>query len=386
MSFDNLVLEDAFPLALEKEIRYLTWLYSYLVLPFNMQAQTQSNWCWAATSTSVSRFYSFLSPWTQCKVASDELGKQCCTTPMPGACNVPWYLDKALTRTNNFVSIQSSAASWNIVKSELEKGLVVGARIGWSGGGGHFMVLHGVSTSILGVTKYLHIDDPIYGKSTLTYDQFATNYQGSGSWTHTYFTKKYFYFMWFKTLAFNPVLLKPIPEIRPLLTVYDEHVDLETLSRESDFGIPHFVYNLPLNMLSKEGALPQSPVALRVLQMKKDAPVAYYDLGLEEQNPTLLQMNTSKPFFELMNSALGKLKSASKERKTPGELRLLRIPALNMEVLWLAYGGRTPDFFTILPRFQYEYFDNDKVYEEAEFLRLLGKAASKAKQDDTMGA
>src|SRR5262245_35629806 len=386
MSFDHLTVEDALLLPFEKQVKYLAWLYNYLVLPFNMQAQTQSNWCWAATSTSVSRFYSFFSPWTQCKVASSELSLQCCTTPVPGACNVPWYLDKALTRTNNFVSMQSSAASWDTIKSELKNGLVVGARIGWSGGGGHFMVLHGVSSSIFGTTKYLHIDDPIYGKSTLVYNEYATNYRGSGSWTHTYFTKKFFYFMWFKDLAFNPVLLKPIPEIRPLLAAYDEHIDLEKLSRESDFGIPHFVYNVPLNTLLKEPALPHSPVALRVLQLKKDAPVAYYDLGVDERNPKLLQMNTSQDFFELMNSALGKLKSASKEHKASGELRLLTVPALNMEALWLAYTGRTPDLFTILPRFKYEDFDNDKVYEADEFLKLLRKAASKVKQDDAMGA
>ena len=386
MSYEHLRLESAFSLALEREIAYLKWLFTYLVLPFNMQAQTQSNWCWAATSTSVSRFYSSLSPWTQCKVASKELNQQCCTTPVPGACNVPWYLDKALTRTNNFVSIQSGTVSWNTVKSQLQAGLVVGARIGWSGGGGHFMVLHGVSSSLFGPTKYLHIDDPIYGKSTLTYDQYATNYQGSGTWTHTYFTKKYFYFMWFKDLVFNPVLLKPIPEIRPLLAAYDEHIDLETLSRESDFGIPHFVYSLPLNKISREPELPSSPAALRVLQMKQDAPVAYYDLGLDERNPTLLQMNNSQSFFSLMNSALGRLKSESQRRKTPGELRLLKVPALNLEALWLAYSGETQGLFAILPRFQYENFDNDKVYEEAEFLKLLSKTASKMKQDETMGA
>lgn len=384
MSYEHLRLESAFSLALEREFAYLNWLYTYLVLPFNMQAQTQSNWCWAATSTSVSHFYSSLSPWTQCKVASKELNQLCCTSPVPGACNVPWYLDKAFTRTNNFVSMQSGTVTWNTVKTQLQAGLVVGTRIGWSGGGGHFMVLHGVS-SIL-TTKYLHIDDPIYGKSTLTYDQFATNYQGSGTWTHTYFTKKYFYFMWFKDLVFNPALLNPIPEIRPLLSAYDEHIDLETLSRESDFGIPHFVYSLPLNKISKEPELPSSPAALRVLQMKQDAPVAYYDLGLDERNPTLLQMNNSQSFFTLMNSALGKLKSESQRRKTPGELRLLKVPALNLEALWLSYSGETQGLFAILPRFQYENFDNDKVYEEAEFLKLLSKTASKMKQDDTMGA
>ena len=59
---------------------------------------------------------------------------------------------------------------------------------------------------------------------------------------------------------------------------------------------------------------------------------------------------------------------------------------MNMEALWLAYTGRTPDLFTILPRFKYEDFDNDKVYEADEFLKLLRKAASKVKQDDAMGA
>ena len=384
MSYEFLRSESASHLALEREFAYLKWLYTYLVLPFNMQAQTQSNWCWAATSTSVSHFYSSLSPWTQCKVASKELNQQCCATPVPGPCNVPWYLDRALTRTNNFVSIQSGTVSWDTVKSQLETGLVVGTRIGWNGGGGHFMVLHGVS-SIL-TTKYLHIDDPIYGKSTLTYDQFATNYQGSGTWTHTYFTKKYFYFMWFKDLQFNPVLLKPIPEIRPLLTAYDERINLEALSRETDFGIPHFVYNLPLNRISRETVLPTSPGALRVLQMKHDTPVAYYDLGLDEQNPSLLQMNNSKSFFDLMNTALGKLKLESKRRKTPGELRLLKVPALNLEALWLAYGGENQGLLALLPRFQYENFDNDKVYDETEFLRRLSKTALKMKQDDTMGA
>mgnify|MGYP006902597272 CR=1 FL=1 len=115
------------------------------------------------------------------------------------------------------------------------------------------MVLHGVSS--IGVTNYLHIDDPIYGKSVLTYQQFATNYQGSGSWTHTYFTKKYFYFMWFKDLVFNPVLLKPIPEIRPLLQAYDPTIaqELAAGGGEGDFGVPHHVFNVPLDLAAKVG-------------------------------------------------------------------------------------------------------------------------------------
>jgi len=386
MSLDHLRIENQLPLARLNEFTYFKWLYSYLVLPFNMKAQTQSNWCWAATATSVSRYYSIFSPWTQCKVASEELGQTCCTTPVPGACNVPWYLDKALTRTNNFVSFQGSTVSWNTVKSELEKGLVVGARIGWNGGGGHFMVLHGVSS--IGVTNYLHIDDPIYGKSVLTYQQFATNYQGSGSWTHTYFTKKYFYFMWFKDLIFNPVLLKPIPEIRPLLQAYDPTIAQEPAAggSDGDFGVPHHVFNVQLDALAKGSKLPTAPAALRVMEMKNDAPVASYDLSLDEQRPELLQMSRDAAYFELMNTALGRLKDAAQGRKSVGELSLIRIPGLNMEALRLTFGGRAKSLFAILPRFDYESFDTGKVYEEDQFLKLLRRAATKVRQDDAMGA
>ena len=75
-------------------------------LGFDMQAQTQSNWCWAATSTSVSHFYWWASPWTQCKVANGELNlTTCCQSPVPSACNVPWYLDEASARRRRILSV-----------------------------------------------------------------------------------------------------------------------------------------------------------------------------------------------------------------------------------------------------------------------------------------
>lgn len=64
----------------EMELRYLDRLYWVSILPFNMEAQLKTNWCWAATAKSVSRFYSRLTPWTQCKIASQELDKSCCDT------------------------------------------------------------------------------------------------------------------------------------------------------------------------------------------------------------------------------------------------------------------------------------------------------------------
>lgn len=155
-----------------------------LSLPFNMQRQLQSQWCWAATSASVSLFYNSGSGWTQCLVAEQIMGTGCCGNPTP--CNNPSYLDQALTVTNNYVAL-SGPITFQQVSVELSAGRVIGVRVGWYGGGGHFMVIYG-SDTINGV-NYYSIDDPIYGKSQITEAAFLSAYQGAGRWTHTYTTK-----------------------------------------------------------------------------------------------------------------------------------------------------------------------------------------------------
>lgn len=385
MVYKELLLENKITTPLLHDYTILNWWYSSLVLTFDMELQTQSNWCWAATSKSVSKFYSSLSPWTQCKVASEELDKTCCDSPVPSACNIPWYLDRALTRTHNFVSYQSGTITWDQIKQELENGLVVGARIGWNGGGGHFMVIYGVSKS-MGL-EFLHIDDPIYGKSTQTYNQFATNYQGSGTWTHTYFTKKYFYFMWFKDLVFNPVLLKPIPSVRPLLNISGEKVESVRDMVMKDLNVPHYIFNIGLNDIKDNMKPPQNPTSLRVLELKDKMPVAFYEVGLNEENPELVQMNTNKSFFEQMDSTMSRLKQANKKNKTIGELRTMRIPALNMEAMWLNYPDRTEDLVSVLPRFEYKNIQSNKVYTLKEFSELLQKEKKQlGEYDEMMGA
>jgi len=380
MSYTHLLSELRYhPHVLEYSI--IDQLYWASVLNFNMEMQTQTNWCWAATSTSVSKFYSFLSPWTQCKVASAELDETCCASPVPGPCNVPWYLDKALTRTNNFVSIQSGTLSWENVKKEIDKGLVVGARIGWSGGGGHFMVIYGVSK--IGNTKYLYIDDPIYGKSVLTENQFATNYQGSGTWTHTYLTKKYFYFMKFKELVFDPIILKPIPEIRPLLKVHYPQVEINKSITDINLNLPHHTFTLKLSDIGKGVKLPDTPDSMRLIEFENENPIALYDLALNEKQPEVLQLNTNEAFLRVMDTGIGRLTSSTKDKDVQGELRVLKIPALNIEALWLHFEGKDGDLFYLIRQFD----DNYDVMDEKAFYELLRSSKSKlGKQDDLLGA
>ncbi len=364
---------------------YLNLLYISKVLAFNMHAQTQTQWCWAATSTSVSKFYSIFSPWTQCKVASQAMGETCCASPVPSPCNQPWYLNLALDITENFVSYQGGTITWNQIRDELDKGLVVGARIGWSGGGGHFMVIHGVSKQ--GLTEYLHIDDPIYGKSTLTYQQFATNYQGSGTWTHTYFTKKKLYFMWYKNLILQSKLLEPIFHARPLLDVHGVRGDLEKAVPETAFSTAHYNYVLGLKDIGRSVKLPEKPASLRVLETDAESVVALYEVDANEDRPGLIGMNSDAAFFTAIDQGLAALKDHAAKYDAEPELRSMRVPALNLEALWLHYPEGGKDAFKLLRSFDTPGFDANTVYDEAEFKKLLSEAASSLKDmDDEMGA
>jgi hypothetical protein len=157
-------------------------------LPLTVQHQLQTNWCWAACASSASAFYDGTSTWGQCTVVNAELEQPgCCDDGASEGCNIPWYLDRALRRTGNFTSKQDGAASWNTVRREIDAGRPVGARIGWNGGGGHFVMLSGYRSR--GSVREVVVQDPWTGRSRLPIDVFANNYKNSGRWTHTYLTR-----------------------------------------------------------------------------------------------------------------------------------------------------------------------------------------------------
>jgi hypothetical protein len=155
----------------------------------SVQHQLQSNWCWAACAVSTSGFYDSATTWGQCTLVNAELDKPgCCEDGASGDCNIPWYLDRVLRRTGNFGSMTSGRASWSTVRAELDAGRPVGARIGWRGGGGHFVMLTGYRSA--GKVHEVEVQDPWTGRSTLGVEVFANNYKSSGTWTHTYLTRR----------------------------------------------------------------------------------------------------------------------------------------------------------------------------------------------------
>lgn len=153
-------------------------------LGFTMQPQQQTQWCWAANSVSVVLYYDPASGQTQCAVANIALGQTtCCADGSTAQCNQPWFLDQALNIVGNLNAWSSGKATQAAIKAEIDQCRPFCLRIGWNGGGGHFVTVYGYSR------RGLTIGDPFYGNSVVDYAAFPSTYQGGGAWTDNYTTK-----------------------------------------------------------------------------------------------------------------------------------------------------------------------------------------------------
>jgi hypothetical protein len=154
-------------------------------LSFAMQKQVQDEWCWAATSSSVCAYYQRPPLQSQCEVASACLGIACCTNPVPGPCNQPYYLDRALGETGNLSgAIISGALSLADIATEIDAGRPICCHISWRGGGGHFNAIYGYDDA----NQDIDLGDPFYGNQTLPLLSLLSNYQSAGTWDFSYKT------------------------------------------------------------------------------------------------------------------------------------------------------------------------------------------------------
>lgn len=157
-------------------------------LRFQMQQQTQSQWCWAATSVSVDRFYNPASTWTQCAMANAQKNQtNCCGTGASGAtCNSPDVLQQPLARVGRFASMQSNSVTYATVRDQVLRGRPLCIRVRWGAGpAAHFVAATGCDEG-----RFVLVSDCGSGTTSLVaYDTLRTAYNGSVVWTHSYFTQ-----------------------------------------------------------------------------------------------------------------------------------------------------------------------------------------------------
>lgn len=167
-------------------------------IDFEIQRQQHSNWCWAAVATSVACYFDPDSGWCQCRMASRMAKltrlkvKSCGTcghaTPVPAACNRPWYLEKALALAGRIKgNPQPKPLDFSRIRRRIKEGRPICVRILWGQGpDAHFVVISGCHRSKSG-ELWVDVEDPDSGSSTWRFDEFLSNYQyAQGHWVATY--------------------------------------------------------------------------------------------------------------------------------------------------------------------------------------------------------
>ena len=165
-------------------------------LELSEQHQQETNWCWAATTVSISLFYNASSAWTQCSLVNKYSNlTTCCQDGSSTACNHGGWPDISLPITGNYASMSgidqagsSDKPSFETILSEITAGHPVSIAIWWTGGGGHNPAVDGYDNTDT-EAPIIDVQDPWYGSSTQDFNSFPGSYNGGATWGSSYFTK-----------------------------------------------------------------------------------------------------------------------------------------------------------------------------------------------------
>jgi len=147
-------------------------------LPFVMQHQHHTKWCWAAVTVSVDDFLSAAGQ-TQCQLVSaffPALG--CCHTPLPRVCNRSYSVRVSLDAVGllDAGTSQRGLAAFRVVDGEMSQGQPIVLRLRWSSGTtGHAAVISGTHVDAQGI-PWFHTEDPWYGPGNWRAHQFPQRY------------------------------------------------------------------------------------------------------------------------------------------------------------------------------------------------------------------
>ncbi|MFN0086738.1 MAG: papain-like cysteine protease family protein [Blastocatellia bacterium] len=166
------------------------------VMRFDIQQQEQTNWCWAAVTSSLLAFFNPGKAMSQCEVVREcfrdtefETEEDCCRKKVSEACNREFKLVDAL----DWMDLLSTRCFYQVSLDEIRRQINLGApiaiRIEWKKGGGHFVVITAVGPQHPrgdGHT-WLRVADPKRESAVyITYNTLKKRYRGDGEWTHTY--------------------------------------------------------------------------------------------------------------------------------------------------------------------------------------------------------
>lgn len=150
------------------------------VLNITMQAQTQSNWCWAGSGNTIATWYGYTYSQNQfCDMAFNRAFNSPCPNSQAALDDVQNAFHAIGIDPGSYVN---GYLYYSTVQNEINNNRPVETRIQWSSGGGHMEVIYGYDTA----DNWVYWGDPWpsdYRYNWADYGYYVSN--GSFSWTHS---------------------------------------------------------------------------------------------------------------------------------------------------------------------------------------------------------
>ncbi|WP_407553714.1 papain-like cysteine protease family protein [Streptomyces sp. Pv4-95] len=149
-------------------------------LDISMQAQEQSNWCWAGSGNTIAAWYGKNYSQNQfCNAAFNRQQGTSCPNNQATLGNVQNAFDWMGINSGSYVT---GYLRYSTVQSEINANRPIETRIQWSSGGGHMHVIYGFDTD----RNWVYWGDPWGSNSRYNWGDFDYYVNGSSfSWTHS---------------------------------------------------------------------------------------------------------------------------------------------------------------------------------------------------------
>lgn len=172
--------------------------------------------------------------------------------------------------------------------------------------------------------------------------------------------------MWFTPIKKEKKLRELIARVRPVLLANYEAFGVNRVIDKTELSRMHYCFSIGLNDITEKMKLPAKPVGFRVYESDKNGTVAIYQFDMDVSNSKTCRTYFGEKCFKYFDYTLKKLELGA-HGDASGEIRYLRVSALNQEILWLHYAGKKPDKFALT-----EYNEDSKgLYTEKQFLKFL---------------
>ncbi len=162
------------------------YLKSVSISDFGVQRQQQTQWCWAAVTSSMMQFMAPERAASQSEVVTNTI--KTATAGSPDDLNRPWDIAEAAKTMGLEDGTRYGNVSRDTMRGMVNEGVPVPIQINWrnkarkngSLGDGHYVVVNAIGEEAKGRTL-VQIEDPLVGKLNLTWDELKNDYPGKAN-------------------------------------------------------------------------------------------------------------------------------------------------------------------------------------------------------------